>query len=149
MRGSEKLTKVGLKVTGPRLKVLQIFEAQEHLHLTADDIRRRMLEQDVRISLATLYRVLAHLTELGILHRCIFDGDRAMYELDHGIHDHLICLGCGRVDEFADETIEKRKRITAQASGYALTTHRHTLFGYCSACRASYQPGAAARRPRS
>lgn len=140
MHPAEQLKGVGLKATTPRVKVLQIFHARksERLHLTAEDVHRRMLEQSADIGLATVYRVLGQLTEVGILSRNVFEGGKAVYELaEDKHHDHLICLECGRLDEFTDDVIERRQRSIAESSGYALAQHQLALYGYCPACRAA------------
>jgi Fur family transcriptional regulator, ferric uptake regulator len=138
MRPAEKLNNVGLKATTPRLKVLQIFHAHERRHLTAEDVHRRMGEQRADIGLATVYRVLGQLTEVGILARNMFESGKAVYELQQeNHHDHLICLECGRVDEFSDDVIEQRQRSIAESSGYALAQHQLALYGYCPDCRAT------------
>lgn len=136
MRAAEKLNNVGLKATGPRLKVLQIFHASEQRHLSAEEVHRRMVEAKSDVGLATVYRVLNQLTEVGILSRSMFDAGKAVYELQQGQHhDHLICLECGRVDEFSDDVIEERQRSIAASSGYALAQHQLALYGYCPKCR--------------
>lgn len=143
MRPAEKLNNVGLKATGPRLKVLQIFHEHDRRHLTAEDVHRRMVELRSDVGLATVYRVLGQLTDVGILLRNVFESGVAVYELqrDHH-HDHLICLECGRVDEFTDDVIEQRQRSVAESSGYALAQHQLALYGYCPACRpAQKKPG--------
>jgi Fur family ferric uptake transcriptional regulator len=138
MRPAEKLNNVGLKATTPRLKVLQIFHAHERRHLTAEDVHRCMVEQRSDVGLATVYRVLGQLTDVGILSRNVFESGKAVYELqaEHH-HDHLICLECGRVDEFSDDVIEQRQRSIAESSGYALAQHQLALYGYCPDCRAA------------
>lgn len=140
MRPAEKLAHVGLKATTPRLKVLQIFlgRTNARLHLTAEEVHRRMVERNADIGLATVYRVLGQLTDAGILSRNVFEGGKALYELhEEGHHDHLICLDCGRLDEFTDEIIEQRQRSIAASSGYTLAQHQLALYGYCPACRAA------------
>lgn len=141
MRAAEKLNTVGLKATTPRLKVLQIFHADKQRHLTAEDVHRRMLEARSDVGLATVYRVLNQLTEVGILSRNVFESGKAVYELHQGEHhDHVICLGCGRVDEFSDEVIEQRQRAIAEERGYALAQHQLALYGYCPNCRSDRKP---------
>ena len=136
MRVTEQLNNVGLKATVPRLKVLQVFHAHERRHLTAEDVHRRMLELHSDVGLATVYRVLGQLTDVGILSRHVFESGKAVYEIQHDKHhDHLICLECGRVDEFVDDVIEERQRAIAQSSGYALAQHQLALYGYCPKCR--------------
>jgi len=135
MRTSEKLNNVGLKATGPRLKVLEIFQSQQRQHLTAEDVHRRMIEHHADVGLATVYRVLGQLADVGILLRHVFDSGVAVYELQHDHHDHIICLKCGRVDEFTDELIEQRQRSVADSQGYLLAQHQLALYGYCPRCR--------------
>jgi Fur family ferric uptake transcriptional regulator len=138
MRASEELNNVGLKATGPRLKVLQVFHAHERRHLSAEDLYRRISEEGGDVGLATIYRVLGQLTDVGILVRSVFDAEsgKAVYEIHRGKHhDHLICLECGRVDEFVDDVIEKRQRAVAESNGYALAQHQLALYGYCADCR--------------
>jgi len=140
MSDAERLNRVGLKATTPRLAILQIYHARpsERLHLTAEDVHRRMGELQSEVGLATVYRVLGQLTEVGILSRHIFEAGKAVYELQEGNHhDHLICLECGRVDEFIDDVIEQRQRSVAESSGYALAEHQLALYGYCPRCRAA------------
>lgn len=136
MNSADKLNLVGLKATVPRLKVLQVFHSHERRHLTAEDVHRRMVEQKSDIGLATVYRVLGQLTDVGILTRNTFESGKAIYEVRDGAHhDHLICLECGRVDEFADPVIEERQKAIAQSSGYAVAQHQLALYGYCPECR--------------
>jgi Fur family transcriptional regulator, ferric uptake regulator len=138
MNVTGELKSVGLKATIPRVKVLHVFHSHERRHLTAEDVYRRIAEQDGEVGLGTVYRVLGQLTDVGILVRSIFDADvgKAVYELHGGAHhDHLICLGCGRVDEFADDVIERQQRSIAEAKGYSLAQHQLALYGYCEDCR--------------
>jgi Fur family ferric uptake transcriptional regulator len=135
---SEGLNKVGLKATLPRLKVLEVFSEHERRHLSAEDVYRRIGEKHGVVGLATVYRVLNQLTDVGLLVRNTFDGEsgKAVYEVHQGYHhDHLICLECGRVDEFVDDVIEKRQRAVAESNGYALAQHQLALYGYCAVCR--------------
>jgi Fur family ferric uptake transcriptional regulator len=137
MRVTEQLNNVGLKATGPRMKVLQVFHAHEHHHMTAEDVHRHMVDLKADVGLATVYRVLGQLTDVGILSRHVFESGKAVYEIHKGKHhDHLICLGCGRVDEFFDDVIEERQRAIAQSSGYTLAQHQLALYGFCPQCRA-------------
>jgi Fur family transcriptional regulator, ferric uptake regulator len=143
MRATEELNNVGLKATAPRLKILQIFHAHERRHLTAEDVYRRVSDESGEIGLATIYRVLGQLTDVGILTKSVFDADsgKAVYEIHAGKHhDHLICLECGRVDEFVDEVIEKRQKAVAESNGYALAQHQLALYGYCADCRGGRKP---------
>lgn len=136
MNAAERLNQVGLRVTRPRLKVLQIFHSHKRRHLTADDVYLRVAAQNSGVGLATVYRVLSDLTDVGILLRSTFEAAKAVYEVRDGVrHDHLICLACGRVDEFTDPVIDERQKAIARASGYEVTQHQLALYGHCSGCR--------------
>lgn len=140
MNVTKELQSVGLKATMPRIKVLQVFHSHERRHLSAEDVYRRLAEQGGEVGVGTVYRVLGRLADVGILVRSVFDSDlgKAVYELHGGAHhDHLICLGCGRVDEFADDVIENQQRSIAEARGYSLAQHQLALYGYCADCRRS------------
>lgn len=136
MRATDQLNAVGLKATTPRLKVLQVFHSGQQRHLTAEDVHRVISEQRLDVGLATVYRILNQLTEVGILTRNLFDSGKAVYEIHRGEpHDHLICLDCGCVEEFSDEVIETRQRSVASAKGYTLAERQLVLYGYCPKCR--------------
>lgn len=137
VRASERLNNVGLKATGPRLRVLEVFHGhKDRRHFTAEDVHRVMIDQKAAVGLATVYRVLGHLTDVGILTRSFFEPGKAVYELhQEQHHDHLICLECGRFDEFSDDVIEERQRKVAESKGYALAQHQLALYGYCPNCR--------------
>lgn len=129
MAGGEQLKSMGLKATGPRLRILNLFEQAEKRHLTADDVYRLLLQEQEDIGLATVYRVLTQFEQAGLLIRHHFDNDKAVYELNKGgHHDHLLCLQCGRVEEFFDAEIEQRQRQIAEARGFRL--HEHCLYLY-------------------
>jgi Fur family transcriptional regulator, ferric uptake regulator len=133
----QQLNSVGLKATPQRLTVLQTMLTHERRHLSAEDVYQRIAQQKGRVGMATIYRVLGQLTGAGILARHIFDADsgRAVYEVQQGAHhDHLICIGCGRVDEFVDDAIDARNRDVAASLGYTLAQHELTLYGYCASC---------------
>lgn len=129
------LRSVGLKATLPRMRVLDIIRQSATRHLSAEDIFKRLVEQGSDVGLATVYRVLSQLEGAGLLLRNTFDGGKAVFEIDEGEHhDHLICLSCGRVDEFSNEAIERLQRDVAEANGYELADHRLALYGHCAAC---------------
>lgn len=135
MNEQEDLKNAGLKVTLPRIKVLEVFRGAETRHLTAEDVYHRLLTSHADIGLATVYRVLTQLEEVGLLSRNTFTSGKAIYEINEGKHhDHLVCLGCGRADEFNDPTIEKRQKVIAETFGYVLHDHRMALYGYCPEC---------------
>ncbi|MCH9697482.1 MAG: ferric iron uptake transcriptional regulator [Gammaproteobacteria bacterium] len=134
---SEDLRKAGLKVTLPRLKILEILEDsnQETRHVTAETVYKQLLDAGEEIGLATVYRVLTQFEAAGLVKRHHFDSSNSVFELDDGQHhDHLVCVKCGRVDEFEDDTIENKQREIAQKAGYALTHHSHYLYGICRDC---------------
>ena len=133
----QELRDVGLKATLPRLKVLEIMRASPSRHLSAEEVYRLLLEQDADVGLATVYRVLSQLETAGLLSRNVFDSGKAVFEINEGEHhDHLICLQCGRVDEFRNEMIETLQHQVATANGYALADHRLSLYGFCCRCQA-------------
>lgn len=135
---ADDLKNAGLKATLPRMQVLEIIRNSAHRHLSAEDVFRRVLDQGLDVGLATVYRVLSQLEGAGLLSRNVFDGGKAVFEINEGHHhDHLICLVCGRVDEFSNEAIEALQREVAVANGYELADHRLALYGRCSACAAA------------
>lgn len=130
---ARRLQALGLKVTVPRLQVLQLLRDSAQRHWAADDVHRALLEQSADIGLATVYRVLHQLEQAGIVQRSRFDADRAVFELasdDH--HDHLVCIICGRVEEFHDAEIERRQFDVAAERGYVLLEHSLALYGRCN-----------------
>ena len=135
MSDSADLKNLGLKATLARLWVLDIFRHGDQRHLAAEEVYRQLHDQGRGTSLATVYRVLAQLEQAGLLRHQRFAAGKAVYELDDGEHhDHLICLQCGRVDEFSNDHIEALQHQVAQAHGYRLADHRLALYGHCSAC---------------
>lgn len=136
MTKNDELKKAGLKVTTPRLKILQILEKSKEHHLSAEDIYRVLLESGDDIGLATVYRVLTQFEDAGLVVRHNFEGDQAVFELDHGTHhDHLVCVKCGRVEEFVDNVIEKRQEEIARNAGYSITDHSLNIYGICAKCQ--------------
>jgi len=128
----------GLKATPPRIKVLEIFQRAEPRHLSAEDLYKALVAEGSEIGLATVYRVLTQLADAGLLTRSRFETGKAVFELNTGTHhDHLVCLGCGRVDEFYDAQIEARQREVARAIGFGLQEHALALYGLCSDCTGS------------
>lgn len=139
MLETQDLRNAGLKVTLPRLKILEILEKQidEH-HLTAEKVYKILLSEDEDIGLATVYRVLTQFEAAGLVTRHHFEGGNSVFELAKGDHhDHILCMKCGKVDEFKDELIEARQKEIAQKLGYELTDHSLYLYGYCAACKKS------------
>jgi len=134
---SNDLRNVGLKATLPRVKILQILEKQlDERHLTAEKVYKILLSEDEDIGLATVYRVLTQFEAAGLVTRHHFEGGNSVFELsseDH--HDHILCIKCGKVDEFADEVIESRQKEIATGLGYELTDHNLCLYGLCPQCK--------------
>jgi Fur family ferric uptake transcriptional regulator len=133
MSDPSELKNAGLKATLPRLKILSLFETSNVRHLTAEDIYRMLLtEGDVDIGLATIYRVLTQFEQAGLLIRHHFESGKAVFELNQGgHHDHLVCVQCGRVEEFYDPEIEKRQEKIAQERGFAIREHSLYLYVDC------------------
>jgi Fur family transcriptional regulator, ferric uptake regulator len=132
MPDAHDLKSTGLKVTAPRLKVLDIFQKTTSRHLTAEDVYKALLADSVDIGLATVYRVLTQFEQAGILARSHFETGKAVFELNEGSHhDHLVCLDCGRVEEFYDANIEERQHKIAEEKGFALQDHALSLYGHC------------------
>ncbi|AMN46320.1 Fur family transcriptional regulator [Steroidobacter denitrificans] len=129
------LRSAGLKITLPRLKILEILERNSTRHLSAEDIYRILLESHEDIGLATIYRVLTQFEAAGLVTRHHFEGGTAVFELksdEH--HDHIVCLGCGRIEEFTDELIEDRQKAIARSLGFVLRDHSLILYGDCAQC---------------
>ena len=141
MSNPKELKSTGLKVTGPRLRVLDLFQHSETRHLTAEDVYRKLLDEHQDIGLATVYRVLTQFEQAGLLVRHHFEGGKAVYELNEGgHHDHLVCLQCGRVEEFYDPDIEKRQNEVARQRGFQLTGHSLALYAECTKPDCPYRP---------
>ncbi len=134
---SNDLRNAGLKVTLPRVKILEILEQQtDQKHLSAEKVYKILLSQDEEIGLATVYRVLTQFELAGLVSRHHFEGGNSVFELNRGVHhDHIVCMKCGRVDEFTDSVIEERQRDIAKKLGYQLTDHSLYLYGFCSKCK--------------
>ncbi len=129
---SQDLKKAGLKVTLPRMKILEILENNAKRHMSAEDIYKVLLEADEEIGLATVYRVLTQFEAAGLVARHHFEGGQAVFEINGGEHhDHLVCVKCGRVVEFMDKTIEQRQESVAESHGFELTDHNMILYGIC------------------
>lgn len=126
------LKTIGLKTTLPRLKILNLFENSEIRHLSAEDVYKVLINEDEDIGLATVYRVLTQFEQAGLLERQHFEGGKAVFELkSDGHHDHLVCLQCGRVEEFYDAEIEKRQIQIAKDRGFSLHEHSLSLYADC------------------
>jgi len=130
------LKKAGLKATLPRLKILEMFEKNDGQHLSAEDVYKAFLEMGEDVGLATVYRVLTQFETAELLTKHNFEGGHSVYELNQGTHhDHIVCVKCGRVDEFLDETIEERQRVIALKKGYLITDHCLYIYGVCKSCQ--------------
>jgi Fur family ferric uptake transcriptional regulator len=133
MTNIDELKSTGLKATIPRLKILEVFQRGGQRHMTAEDVFRVLLQERSDVGLATVYRVLAQFEQAGILARSHFESGKAVYELDEGKHhDHLICLDCGKVEEFYDAEIEKRQAAVAKAKGFSIADHALSLYATCT-----------------
>lgn len=133
MNAIDELKSTGLKATLPRLKVLEIFQKSTQRHMSAEDVFRLLLQERSDVGLATVYRVLTQFEQAGILTRSNFEGGKAVYELNEGQHhDHLVCLDCGRVEEFFDPEIENRQNAVAATRGYTLAEHALSLYAHCT-----------------
>ena len=135
---SQDIRNAGLKVTLPRVKILEMLEKRQvsDRHLTAENVYKKLLEQGEEIGLATVYRVLTQFEAAGLVKRLHFEGGNSVFELNRGEHhDHILCVKCGKVDEFTDETIETRQQEIAQRLGYEMTEHCLYLYGICADCQ--------------
>jgi len=133
---SNELRKVGLKVTLPRVKILNIIESGGSRHQSAEDVYKALLDMGEDIGLATVYRVLTQFEAAGLVKRHHFEGGHSVFELNEGSHhDHIMCVKCGKVDEFVDETIEVRQKDIAKRLGYEMTDHCLYMYGICSKCQ--------------
>jgi Fur family ferric uptake transcriptional regulator len=132
----EELKNAGLKATVPRLRILEILEANKDRHMRAEDVYKALLDSNEDIGLATVYRVLTQFEAAGLVARHHFEGGYSVFELDQGQHhDHMLCVSCGRVDEFVDEVIEERQKAIAEKAGYKITNHSLHIYGICPECQ--------------
>lgn len=135
MEESQQLKDAGLKITMPRLKVLQILERSKQHHMSAEDVYKALLDMGEDVGLATVYRVLTQFEAAGLIRRLNFEGGHSVFELSHGEHhDHLVCIQCGRVEEFVDEIIENRQRLIADQANFKMTGHALNIYGTCPTC---------------
>ncbi len=133
MAHANDLKNIGLKATLPRLKILELFQSSAQRHMTAEDVYRQLMQQQLDIGLATVYRVLMQFEQADILKRSHFESERAVYELNEGEHhDHLVCLDCGRVEEFHDPDIEALQVKVAKKKGFEIADHALSLYARCS-----------------
>jgi Fur family ferric uptake transcriptional regulator len=144
MTKADELKSSGLKATLPRMKILELFQHAQQRHMTAEDVYRLLLGEGSDIGLATVYRVLMQFEQAGILSRNHFESGRAVFELNEGKHhDHLVCLDCGKVEEFFDAEIEKRQQVVAQTRGFKLQEHSLALYATCTKKNCPNKPKAA------
>ncbi len=130
---NQDLRRAGLKVTLPRMKILEILEQSAKQHLSAEDIYRVLLESDEEIGLATIYRVLTQFEGAGLVIRHHFEEGQAVFELDRGKHhDHLICIKCGKIVEFLNVFIEEQQKKIAEDAGFRITDHSLIIYGECT-----------------
>lgn len=132
MHDQQDLKNAGLKATLPRLKVLSLFENSKERHLSAEDVYKILINTGEDVGLATVYRVLTQFEQAGLLIRHHFESGKAIFELNGGTHhDHIVCVKCGRVEEFYDEEIEKRQKLAATERGFKMEDHALTIYGIC------------------
>jgi Fur family ferric uptake transcriptional regulator len=147
----DELASLRLRATAPRVAILEIFRADQEkmeteaassgeppraVHLNVDEMFKRLIDRKIDVGLATVYRVMQQFEEAGILSSSRFDSERVTYELNRGRpHDHLVCMNCGRVDEFYDPVMVARQKTVAENRGYLLNNHQLALYGICPACQ--------------
>ena len=142
MTSPQDLKSAGLKATLPRLKIINLFESSKIRHLTAEDVYKLLLGEGLDIGLATVYRVLTQFEQAGLLVRHHFESGKAVFELNQGTHhDHLVCMQCGRVEEFYDPEIEKRQVKVARERGFEIHEHALYLYADCTKVKCPYRKG--------
>jgi Fur family ferric uptake transcriptional regulator len=142
MTSPQDLKSAGLKATLPRLKIINLFESSKVRHLTAEDVYKLLLSEGLDIGLATVYRVLTQFEQAGLLVRHHFESGKAVFELNEGTHhDHLVCIQCGRVEEFYDGEIEKRQVKVARDRGFEIHEHALYLYADCTKAKCPYRKG--------
>ena len=140
MTSSHDLKNAGLKATLPRLRIINLFEQSKVRHLTAEDVYKQLLADGLDVGLATVYRVLTQFEQAGLLVRHHFESGKAVFELNQGgHHDHLVCLQCGRVEEFFDREIENRQQKIAKERGFAISEHALYLYAECLRPKCPYR----------
>lgn len=128
----QDIRKAGLKVTAPRVKILELLEKSPERHVSAEDVYKMLLAANEDIGLATVYRVLTQFEEAGLVEKHHFEDGYSVFELNKGKHhDHIVCVTCGRVKEFVDETIEKRQQMIADDLGFQISEHELVIYGKC------------------
>jgi len=130
------LREAGLKATVPRVKILEIMEQSNVRHFSAEDIYKALLDEGEEVGIATIYRVLTQFESAGLVTRHHFEGGISVFELDHGEHhDHILCIKCGKVEEFVDNVIEQRQKVIAAEAGFSMTDHSLNIYGVCKDCQ--------------
>ena len=141
MANIDELKSTGLKATLPRLKILEIFQKGVQRHMTAEDVFRVLHDDRSDVGLATVYRVLTQFEQAGILSRSHFESGKSVYELNEGQHhDHLVCLDCGKVEEFYDAEIERRQHAVAKTKGFTIADHALSLYANCTKAECPNRP---------
>ena len=148
MSDPQDLKNMGLKATLPRLKILELFEKTTQRHMSAEDVYRTLLADNMDIGLATVYRVLTQFEQAGLLERHFFESGKAVFEINHGSHhDHLVCVDCGRVEEFYDAEIERLQNQIALERGFAIEEHALYLYAKCTKAICPHRDDKAAGKP--
>jgi Fur family transcriptional regulator, ferric uptake regulator len=141
MTHADELKSSGLKATLPRIKILEVFQRSAVRHMSAEDVYKALLGEGADVGLATVYRVLMQFEQAGLLARSHFESGKSVFELNEGQHhDHLVCLTCGRVEEFFDAEIEARQRAVALNRGFDLQDHTLALYGTCTKANCEHRP---------
>jgi Fur family ferric uptake transcriptional regulator len=132
---TDDLKKAGLKITVPRLKILEVLETAAEPHMSAEDVHGSIKASGEEVGLATVYRVLTQFEAAGIVIRHNFADDRAVFELNQkSHHDHMVCVKCNKVEEFVDPIIESRQEAIAKQNDFEMTDHSLTIYGICKNC---------------
>ena len=140
MTHADELKSSGLKATLPRIKILEVFQRAQRRHMTAEDVYKSLLTDGADVGLATVYRVLMQFEQAGLLTRSTFESGKSVFELNEGQHhDHLVCLTCGRVEEFFDDQIEQRQRAIAVSRGFEIHDHSLALYARCTKTECPYR----------
>ena len=136
MTSSNELKAAGLKSTLPRRKILEVMENHSSHHMNAEDVYHLLRESGEDVGLATVYRVLTQFESAGLVTKHNFEGGHSVFEINQGEHhDHILCVKCGKVEEFLDEVIEQRQRDIAEKAGFAMTDHSLYIYGICADCQ--------------
>jgi Fur family ferric uptake transcriptional regulator len=137
---ADELKSSGLKATLPRIKILEVFQRTTRRHMTAEDVYKALLVEGADVGLATVYRVLMQFEQAELLTRSNFESGKSVFELNEGQHhDHLVCLTCGRVEEFLDPEIEARQRAIAHERGFELHEHALALYARCTKAQCEFR----------